>query len=233
MATSHTKVSEPIKAVEPVRGPNTSHGHEALPHHARPLEDVTRTFVPGEQLRVNIERDRGMEEGMAAQSFNSLDPCCFRISAGGEVGAAQLLQRGKEHVMMFNYSWKREGIQYKKNQQAQARLLQGYYYVYWSIGGYMSTDMLKSVYAFLTVISLGSYELSLYVFVPMKTFFFYMVDWAIYNREMKAGTCLRITKRRGWSIAQFQWNAHSSCLFNGYDYLKVMKVQISGPEALQ
>ncbi|WZZ39692.1 hypothetical protein YC2023_035951 [Brassica napus] len=23
--------------VEPVRGPNTSHGHEALPHHARPL----------------------------------------------------------------------------------------------------------------------------------------------------------------------------------------------------
>ncbi|CAN6842450.1 unnamed protein product [Brassica oleracea var. botrytis] len=94
-------------------------------------EDVTRTFVPGEQLRVNIERDRGMEEGMAAQSFNSLDPCCFRISAGGEVGAAQLLQRGKEHVMMFNYSWKREGIQYKKNQQAQARLLQGYYYVYW------------------------------------------------------------------------------------------------------
>ncbi|KAF2600274.1 hypothetical protein F2Q68_00011959 [Brassica cretica] len=44
MATSHTKVSEPIKAVEPVRGPNTSHGHEALPHHARPLEDVTRTL---------------------------------------------------------------------------------------------------------------------------------------------------------------------------------------------
>lgn len=32
-------------------------------------EDVTRTFVPGEQLRVNIERDRGMEEGMAAQVF--------------------------------------------------------------------------------------------------------------------------------------------------------------------
>ncbi|CAN6807337.1 unnamed protein product [Brassica oleracea] len=72
-----------------------------------------------------------MEEGMTAQSFNSLDPCCFRISAGGKVGAAQLLQRGKEHVMMFNYSWKREGIQYKKNQQAQAPLLQGYYYVYW------------------------------------------------------------------------------------------------------
>ncbi|KAF2596779.1 hypothetical protein F2Q68_00011960 [Brassica cretica] len=66
-----------------------------------------------------------------------------------------------------------------------------------SIGGYMSTDMLKT-----------------------------------YNREMKAGTCLRITKRRGWSIALFQWNVHSSCLFNGYDYLKVMKVQISGPEAL-
>ncbi|WZZ39693.1 hypothetical protein YC2023_035952 [Brassica napus] len=104
-----------------------------------------------------------MEEGMTAQvfvgcriiipkslftsekSFNSLDPCCFRISAGGKVGAAQLLQRGKEHVMMFNYSWKREGIQYKKNQVSA---------------------------------------------------FFYS-------------------------------------LFNGYDYLKVMKVQISGPEALQ
>lgn len=37
VATSPTKVSEPIKAVKPVRGPNTSHGHEALPHHARPL----------------------------------------------------------------------------------------------------------------------------------------------------------------------------------------------------
>ncbi|CAN6972323.1 unnamed protein product [Brassica rapa subsp. trilocularis] len=30
-------------------------------------EDVTRTFVPSEQLRVNIERDRGLEEGTAAQ----------------------------------------------------------------------------------------------------------------------------------------------------------------------
>ncbi|WZZ43578.1 hypothetical protein YC2023_039837 [Brassica napus] len=66
-------------------GPNTSHGHKALPHHSRPLgvptmmtyntpmsllsltEDVTRTFVPGEQLRVNIERDRRLEEGTAAQ----------------------------------------------------------------------------------------------------------------------------------------------------------------------
>jgi len=32
-----TLKSEPTKAVEPVRGPNTSHGHEALPHHAGPL----------------------------------------------------------------------------------------------------------------------------------------------------------------------------------------------------
>ena len=30
-------------------------------------EDVTRMFVPGEQLRVNIERDRRLEEGTAAQ----------------------------------------------------------------------------------------------------------------------------------------------------------------------
>ncbi|CAF1917257.1 hypothetical protein YC2023_018174 [Brassica napus] len=30
-------------------------------------EDVTRTFVPGEQLRVNIERDRRLEEGTASQ----------------------------------------------------------------------------------------------------------------------------------------------------------------------
>ena len=32
-----TLKSESTKAVEPVRGPNTSHGHEALPHHAGPL----------------------------------------------------------------------------------------------------------------------------------------------------------------------------------------------------
>ncbi|KAH0898594.1 hypothetical protein HID58_048162 [Brassica napus] len=32
-------------------------------------EDVTRTFVPGEQLRVNIERDRRLEEGTASQLF--------------------------------------------------------------------------------------------------------------------------------------------------------------------
>ncbi|KAH0918796.1 hypothetical protein HID58_026456 [Brassica napus] len=48
-----TLKSEPTKAVEPVRGPNTSHGHEALPHHAGPL--------------VNIERDRGLEEMTAAR----------------------------------------------------------------------------------------------------------------------------------------------------------------------
>ncbi|KAH0853209.1 hypothetical protein HID58_093405 [Brassica napus] len=34
--------------------------------------------------------------------FRFSDPCCFRISAGGEIGAAQLLRGGKEHVMMFN-----------------------------------------------------------------------------------------------------------------------------------
>ncbi|CAN6972670.1 unnamed protein product, partial [Brassica rapa subsp. trilocularis] len=92
-------------------------------------EYVTRTFVPGEQLRVNIERDRRLEEGTAAQvlvrcriispkslfppekviafhprfgfklEFQFFDPCCFCISAGGEVGAAQLLRGGKEHMM--------------------------------------------------------------------------------------------------------------------------------------
>ncbi|KAL0730469.1 hypothetical protein Bca4012_026562 [Brassica carinata] len=60
-----TKVSEPIKAGKPERGPNTSHGHEALPHHARPLEY--------EQFRVNIERDRGLEEGPAAQLVEKLE----------------------------------------------------------------------------------------------------------------------------------------------------------------
>ncbi|KAL0899411.1 hypothetical protein Bca101_083372 [Brassica carinata] len=65
VATSPTKVSEPIKAGKPERGPNTSHGHEALPHHARPLEY--------EQFRVNIERDRGLEEGMAAQLVEKLE----------------------------------------------------------------------------------------------------------------------------------------------------------------
>ncbi|KAG2251858.1 hypothetical protein Bca52824_081994 [Brassica carinata] len=28
------------------------------------------------------------------------DPCCFRISAGGEIGAAQLLRGGKEHIFV-------------------------------------------------------------------------------------------------------------------------------------
>ncbi|WZZ57848.1 hypothetical protein YC2023_057955 [Brassica napus] len=56
-------------------------------------------------------------------------------------------------------------------------------------GGYTSVDMsIKSVYAYLTVISLGP--------VP-------------YDRDIKAGACLRITKRRDWSIAQLQWNEHA------------------------
>ncbi|KAG2293696.1 hypothetical protein Bca52824_040365 [Brassica carinata] len=150
---------EPIKAVEPVRGPNTSHGHEALPHHAGPL--------------VNIERDRGLEEMTAArvlvgsriivQSHFShrkkfSDPCCFRISAGGEIGAAQLLRGGKEHITQTDLA---EAI--------GASLLQ-------SIGGgYTSVDMF------------------------IKT----------YDREIKAGACLRITKRRDWNSAQLQWNEHA------------------------
>ncbi|KAF2577857.1 hypothetical protein F2Q68_00003744 [Brassica cretica] len=118
------KEYEPIKAVEPVRGPNTSHGHEALPHHAGPL-------------------------------------------AGGEIGAAQLLRGGKEHITQTDLA---EAI--------GASLLQ-------SIGGgYTSVDMfIKSVR-----ISLGS--------VP-------------YDREIKAGACLRITKRRDWNSAQLQWNEHA------------------------
>ncbi|KAG5384107.1 hypothetical protein IGI04_035577 [Brassica rapa subsp. trilocularis] len=112
MATSHTKVSEPIKAVEPVRGPNTSHGQEALPHHARPLEYVTRTFVPGEQLRVNIERDRRLEEGTAAQVLvrcRIISPNWWRSWSS----TAPARRKGTYDVKLG--SWKREGIQYKKN----------------------------------------------------------------------------------------------------------------------
>lgn len=34
-----------------------------------PTEDATRTFVHGEQLRVNIKRDIGWEEGTVARVF--------------------------------------------------------------------------------------------------------------------------------------------------------------------
>ncbi|WZZ43772.1 hypothetical protein YC2023_040031 [Brassica napus] len=30
-----------------------------------------------------------------------------------------------------------------------------------------------------------------------------------YDREIKAGACLRITKRRDWSSAHLQWNEHA------------------------
>ncbi|CAN6886099.1 unnamed protein product [Brassica oleracea] len=94
--------------------------------------------------RVNIERDRGLEEMTASRVLVGSriifsDPCCFRISAGGEIGAAQLLRGGKEHITQTDVA---EAI--------GASLLQ-------SIGGgYTSVDMsIKSVYAYLTVISLG------------------------------------------------------------------------------
>ncbi|CAN7091900.1 unnamed protein product [Brassica rapa subsp. narinosa] len=83
-------------------------------------EDVTRTFVPSEQLRVNIERDRGLEEGTAAQV----------------------------KIKMFYPSDNNHGK-----------------------------------------LKLGSYE--------------------TYDREIKAGACLKITKRRGWSIVQLQWNIYA------------------------
>ncbi|ESQ54746.1 hypothetical protein EUTSA_v10024860mg [Eutrema salsugineum] len=123
VSSSHTK---PIRGAEPVlRGSNASHGHEALSHPVRPsgvsekeerrgvatltphntpvsllssTEDVTRTFVPGEQRRVNIERPRGLEEDPAAPGGRSgalgrksnhqskvTDPTG---KAGGEIGAA-------------------------------------------------------------------------------------------------------------------------------------------------
>ncbi|KAG2293853.1 hypothetical protein Bca52824_040522 [Brassica carinata] len=37
-------------------------------------------------------------------------------------------------------------------------------------------------------------------------------SYEAYDREIKAGACLRITKRRGWSIAQLQWNIFLSQL---------------------
>ncbi|KAH0853480.1 hypothetical protein HID58_090651 [Brassica napus] len=108
-----TLKSEPTKAVEPVRGPNTSHGHEALPHHAGPLGSQHR-----ERQRIGGNDGCSGLGGISNYSPKSLfppekvialhprfrfsDPCCFRISAGGEIGAAQLLRGGKEHVMMFN-----------------------------------------------------------------------------------------------------------------------------------
>ncbi|CAH2077967.1 unnamed protein product [Thlaspi arvense] len=143
VSSSHTKTSEPIRGVEPVRGSNASHGHEALPHPIRPsgvsekeerrgastltphntpvsllssTEDVTRTFVPGEQRRVNIERPRGLEEDPAAPGggrgalggmsnyqskvtdptgkvykVSSFNPCRLCILAGGEIGATAAL----------------------------------------------------------------------------------------------------------------------------------------------
>ncbi|KAG5411590.1 hypothetical protein IGI04_007909 [Brassica rapa subsp. trilocularis] len=123
METSHTKVSEPIKAVEPVRGPNTSHGHEALPHHARPLEDVTRTFVPGEQLRVNIERDRGMEEGMAAQVFVG---CRIIIPNWWRSWSSTALAKRKGTCDDVQLLLEERGDTIQE-EPTQARLLQGYY----------------------------------------------------------------------------------------------------------
>ncbi|KAH0918805.1 hypothetical protein HID58_026465 [Brassica napus] len=100
-----TLKSEPTKAVEPVRGPNTSHGHEALPHHAGPL--------------VNIERDRGLEEMTAArvlvgsriivQSHFSHRKNWWRnwssTALARRKGTCDDVQLG---------SWKREGIQSRR-----------------------------------------------------------------------------------------------------------------------
>ncbi|XP_048619091.1 low-temperature-induced 65 kDa protein isoform X2 [Brassica napus] len=104
VSSSHTKVSEPNKGVEPARAPNAS---QALPQPVRPsgvsgkeekrgtgaatmtphntpvsllssTEDVTSTFAPGEQRKVHVERNRVLEEDPSAP-------------AGGEVGAAQTI----------------------------------------------------------------------------------------------------------------------------------------------
>ncbi|KAH0853478.1 hypothetical protein HID58_026462 [Brassica napus] len=80
-----TLKSEPTKAVEPVRGPNTSHGHEALPHHAGPL--------------VNIERDRGLEEMTAARVL-IIPSSETEVSAGCGV-ALCFLQRFVEAANAF------------------------------------------------------------------------------------------------------------------------------------
>ncbi|CAN6840484.1 unnamed protein product, partial [Brassica oleracea var. botrytis] len=136
-------------------GPNTSHGHKALPHHARPLEDVTRMFVPGEQLRVNIERDRRLEEGTAAQVLvgcRIISPNWWRSWSSTDPARRK---RTCDDVQLG--SWKREATRRTNNHGK---------------------------------LKLGSYK--------------------AYDREIKAGACLRITKRRGWSIAQLQWNMHSS-----------------------
>ncbi|KAF8077498.1 hypothetical protein N665_1032s0009 [Sinapis alba] len=119
VSTSHTKVSEPNRGVESV----ASHGHVAMPHPVRPsgvlekeekrvgvstmtphntpvsllssTEDVTRTFVPGEHRRVNIERHIGLEKdpsapgkGMSNYQSKVTDPTG---KAGGQVGAAQTI----------------------------------------------------------------------------------------------------------------------------------------------
>ncbi|CAN7014863.1 unnamed protein product [Brassica rapa subsp. trilocularis] len=60
----------------------------------------------------NLEStSRETEEWRKGWLLRSLWDVELSFQTGGEVGAAQHLQRGKEHVMMFNYSWKREGIQ--------------------------------------------------------------------------------------------------------------------------
>ncbi|KAL0891040.1 hypothetical protein Bca101_015023 [Brassica carinata] len=119
VSSSHTKVSEPNRGVEPVRAPNTS---QALPHPVRPFgvsekeekrglstmtpqntpvsllsatEDVTRTFVPGEHRRVNVERHIGLEEDPSAPGKGMLNyqskVTDHTGKAGGEVGAAQTI----------------------------------------------------------------------------------------------------------------------------------------------
>ncbi|KAF2547503.1 hypothetical protein F2Q70_00020436 [Brassica cretica] len=114
-------------------------------------EDVTRTFVPGEQLKSqHRERQRiggrdgcsglgGMSNYQSKVTFatgksNSFSPSWWRSWSS----TAFVRRKGTCDDVQLG-SWNREGIQYKKNETELAEaigasLLQ-------SIGGYMSMDM--------------------------------------------------------------------------------------------
>ncbi|KAL0677066.1 hypothetical protein Bca4012_005047 [Brassica carinata] len=152
-------------------------------------EDVTRTFVPGEQLRVNIERDRRLEEGTAAQvlvgcriispnwwrSWSSTDPARRK----GTCDDVQLGSWKREATRRTNWwrSWSSTDPARRKGTCDDVQLGS------WKREATRRTNNHGKL-------KLGSYE--------------------AYDREIKAGACLRITKRRGWSIAQLQWNMYSS-----------------------
>ncbi|KAH0870691.1 hypothetical protein HID58_077713, partial [Brassica napus] len=101
--------------VEPVRGPNTSHGHEALPHHAGPL---------GSQHR---ERQRiGGNDGCSGLGgISNYSPNWWRnwssTALARRKGTCDDVQLG---------SWKREGIQSRRMNLCWLRLGQAEHALY-------------------------------------------------------------------------------------------------------